>query len=122
MRQIEEIITDQLGEEDWEALLSLDLKPVHMAYLWVFLSTENRPMDKAGVWFVVSERYGYSKSAFVFFDQVSAALKRRGTPYRLRAVTQNPRKPSGFRIVKVVPLHKATRTNATVNPSPPDTT
>lgn len=105
----EEIVTDRLTEKDWDVLLALNLKAVHKAYLEEFKRRNNEPTLLSDIWSSVGWRPSISdnvaigqKQKMVFFDQVSSALKIRKTPYRLRAISQNPQ-GSKFRVVRVAP-------------------
>jgi hypothetical protein len=111
MRAIrEKIITDRLDESDWNALLALNLKPVHKAYLKAFRYRDNAASTLENIWLTAQSDYDVLKETpigekprQVFFDQVSNALKNRGTPYRIRSVLSERHEWKKYRIVKVAP-------------------
>lgn len=96
---VEKIVTDQLDGRDWNILLSLDLKPVHRAYIREFFNRNNRPSNLWEFQEYIS-RYLGEVPKLPYFDQVSAALRKRNVPYRIRAKGKGPHS-SNHRIVKV---------------------
>lgn len=88
----ERVVTDHITDTDWATILSLDLKPVHKAYLEEFKRRNNEPRTLDDIW----KRVGWlpsiqtnvdKKQDLVFFDQVSQALRIRKTRFRLRSAT-----------------------------------
>ena len=95
----EVIVRDQLSEEDWNILLALDLKPVHMVYLKTFKYLGNRPITVWKFWSLISDRPEMDK--MIWFEQVSTALKTRRVPYRFRAVSRDNDRKGLYKLVVV---------------------
>lgn len=100
-RFYQEVVSDELIETDWQALLSLNLKPLHRSYIELFCENSNKPMEHSEVYELLQAKGFKSRADKILLSRLSDALKRRQVPYRLRAITHDPRLPNRYKVVKV---------------------
>ncbi|MEJ0021758.1 MAG: hypothetical protein WDN47_04250 [Candidatus Doudnabacteria bacterium] len=103
-RAYEKIVTDRLTESDWAAILSLNLRPLFLAYLKVFKDNSNQPISYDEVitrlQYLGVVRWSHEK---ISFNRLSEALKHTNSAYRIRVVKGDEHRHYLYKVVVVNP-------------------